>query len=92
MTPDQFHALPMTTGLSAQDYKERNETIIRMHVEEKKTLREIAVQFRLHQVRIRQIIAKDERLKAAEERRRCSGSRYHWSDAAFIALAKLIAS
>jgi hypothetical protein len=72
MTPDQFHALAMTTGLSAQDYKERNETIIRMHVEEKKTLREIAVQFGLHQVRIRQIIAKDERLKAAEERRRAA--------------------
>jgi hypothetical protein len=41
MTPDQFHALAMTTGLSAQDYKERNETIIRMRVEEKKTLDQI---------------------------------------------------
>jgi hypothetical protein len=42
MTPDQFHALAMTTGLSAQDYKERDETIIRMRVEEKKTLDQIA--------------------------------------------------
>ena len=58
--------------MTSQDYKERDETIIRMRVEEKKTLDQIARQFGLHQERIRQIIAKDERLKAAEERRRAA--------------------
>ena len=58
--------------MTSQDYKERDETIIRMRVEEKQTLDKIANQFGLCRERIRQIIAKAERLKAAEERRRAA--------------------
>jgi DNA-directed RNA polymerase alpha subunit len=58
--------------MTSQDYKERDETIIRMRVEEKQTLDKIANQFGLCRERIRQIIAKAERRKAAEERRRAA--------------------
>ena len=58
--------------MTSQYYKERDETIIRMRVEEKQTLDKIANQFGLCRERIRQIIAKAKRLKAAEERRRAA--------------------
>jgi DNA-directed RNA polymerase alpha subunit len=53
-------------------YRERDATIYKLRVEEKKTLDKIANQFGLCRERIRQIIAKAERLKAAEERRRAA--------------------
>ena len=58
--------------MTSQDYRERDATIIRMRVEEKQTLDKIANQFGLCRERIRQIIAKAERRKAAEERRRAA--------------------
>ena len=53
-------------------YRERDATIYKLRVEEKKTLDKIANQFGLCRERIRQITAKAERLKAAEERRRAA--------------------
>ncbi len=56
--------------MTPQDYKERNEIIYRMRVEEKKKLKEIANQFGVGAERIRQVMAKFERINAAEERRK----------------------
>ena len=58
--------------MTPQDYRERDAIIYKMRVEEKKTLDKIANQFGLCRERIRQITAKAERLKAAEERRRAA--------------------
>ena len=58
--------------MTPQDYRERDATIYKLRVEEKKTLDKIANQFGLCRERIRQIIAKAERLKAEEERRRAA--------------------
>jgi DNA-directed RNA polymerase alpha subunit len=51
-------------------YRERDATIYKLRVEEKKTLDKIANQFGLSRERIRQIIAKRERADAKEERRK----------------------
>lgn len=58
--------------MTPEEHKERNAIIYRMRVEEKKTLDQIASQFGLCRERIRQILFKIERLKAAEERRRAA--------------------
>jgi DNA-directed RNA polymerase alpha subunit len=56
--------------MTPQDYKERDATIYKLRVEEKKTLDKIANQFGVCRERIRQIIAKRERANAKEERRK----------------------
>jgi predicted transcriptional regulator len=56
--------------MTPQDYRERDATIYKLRVEEKKTLDKIANQFGLSRARIRQIIAKRERANAREERRK----------------------
>jgi DNA-directed RNA polymerase alpha subunit len=53
-------------------YRERSAIICKMRVEEKKTLQAIADLFDIGRERVRQIIAKAERLKAEEERRRAA--------------------
>ena len=58
--------------MTPQDYKERNEIIYRMRVEEKKKLKEIGDHFGLSSERIRGILAKIERINAAEERRKAA--------------------
>ena len=55
--------------MTPQDYKERNEIIYRMRVEEKQTLDKIAGHFGLCRERIRQVVAKTEEINADEERR-----------------------
>ena len=60
----------MSKKMTPQDYKERDATIYKLRVEEKKTLDKIANQFGLSRERIRQIIAKRERADAKEERRK----------------------
>ena len=59
--------------MTPQDYKERNEIIYRMRVEEKKKLKEIGDHFGISSERIRCIIAKLNRtaaMKAAMQKRR----------------------
>ena len=58
--------------MTPQDYKERNEIIYRMRVEEKKKLKEIGDRFDLSSERIRGILAKIERINADEERRKAA--------------------
>ena len=53
-------------------YRERSAIICKMRVEEKKTLREISKCFGITSARVGGIIAKAERLKAEEERRRAA--------------------
>ena len=53
-------------------YRGRNAIIYEMYVEERRTLQSIADQFGIGRERVRQITAKAERLKAAEERRRAA--------------------
>ena len=60
----------MSKKMTPQDYKERDATIYKLRVEEKKTLDKIANQFGVCRERIRQIIAKRERADAKEERRK----------------------
>ena len=60
----------MSKKMTPQDYRERDATIYKLRVEEKKTLDKIANQFGLSRARIRQIIAKRERADAKEERRK----------------------
>jgi hypothetical protein len=55
-----------------QDMFERNLTIYKMRVEEKKTLRVVADRFGICTERVRQIIAKQGRIFAAEIRRRAA--------------------
>lgn len=60
----------MSKTMTPQDYKERNATIYRLRVEEKKTLDKIANQFGVCREQIRQILAKRERADAKEEQRK----------------------
>jgi DNA-directed RNA polymerase alpha subunit len=53
-------------------YRERSAIIYEMYVEERRTLQAIADLFDIGRERVRQIIAKAERLKAEEERRRAA--------------------
>ena len=53
-------------------YRERDSIIYTMRVEERRTLQAIADLFGIGRERVRQIIAKAERLKAEEERRRAA--------------------
>jgi len=53
-------------------YRGRNAIIYEMYVEERRTLQSIADQFGIGRERVRQITAKAEMLKAAEERRRAA--------------------
>jgi hypothetical protein len=76
LTRDQIE-ICRVLGLSLEQYaramiKERDETIYRMRVEEKKTLDQIANQFGVCRERIRQVIAKRERANAEEERRKAA--------------------
>ena len=57
---------------TAQDMFERNLTIYKMRAEEKKTLRVIADRFGICTERVRQIMAKQGRIYAAETRRRAA--------------------
>jgi hypothetical protein len=62
----------MSNLKTAQDMFERNLAIYKMRVEEKKTLRVVADRFGICTERVRQIIAKQGRIFAAEIRRRAA--------------------
>ena len=62
----------MNKPSTAQDMFERNLTIYKMRAEEKKTLRVVADRFGICTERVRQIMAKQGRIFAAEIRRRAA--------------------
>jgi hypothetical protein len=62
----------MSNFNKVQDMFERNLAIYKMRVEEKKTLRVVADRFGICTERVRQIIAKQGRIFAAEIRRRAA--------------------